>query len=56
VVAFSPQKAWVDGHIQPISAAAKPGFLGWQNPPTPVQTIAATTPVLSSAPVTSPAR
>jgi hypothetical protein len=56
VVALGPQKAWVDGHIQPISAAGKPGFLGWQNPPTPVQTTSTTTPVAPLTPAASPAR
>jgi hypothetical protein len=56
VVALGPQKAWVDGHIQPISATAKPGFLGWQNPPTPVQQTTSPTPVAPLTPATSPAR
>jgi hypothetical protein len=59
VVAFGPDKAYVDGRIQPISAAAKPGFLGWQNPPAPVQTTSATAPVPVPVPLpanTTPVR
>ncbi|GFG83219.1 DUF4226 domain-containing protein [Mycobacterium paragordonae] len=47
VVAFGPDKAWVDGRMQPIAAAAKPGFLGWQNPPAPTAAAAPALPVAS---------
>lgn len=36
VVVLDKQRAIIDGEVQPISSAAsKPGFLGWQDPPAP---------------------
>lgn len=39
VVVLDKQRAIIDGEVQPVSSAAsKPGFLAWQNPPAPTGT------------------
>lgn len=49
-VAINPQKVFIDGQIQPIEAAAGPGFLGWQHPPAPTAITGAPVPA-APAPV-----
>lgn len=50
VVALGGQKAIMGGHVVPISATAKDGFLFWANPPATPATAAATPAVAPTTP------
>lgn len=57
VVALDKQRAIIDGQVQPISSAAsKPGFIAWQNPPAPTGApAAAPIPVIATSTPGTPA-